>query len=159
MTPVQTFSHQGYEFDQILMYFQKLYGSLIGTMSIYNHQYPLLVGYTSIVHGWIPTKNNFFHCVMLDQTWDKHRKMNSYPWFSSGTKSLRIFRMGNITVYLDHAVALQTYRTFVLTRYWVIINLLCSSLTGRLSLVLQARQGTPFIVLYRHGRPIRRKMV
>ena len=59
----------------------KLYDSFICTMSIYNHQYPLLFGYTSILHGWISTTNNFFHCVLLDQTWAKHRKINSYPRF------------------------------------------------------------------------------
>ena len=60
--------------------------SFIGTMSIYKHQYPLLVGYTSIVDGWISTKNIFSHCVMLDQTWAKHRKINSYPRFPSVTR-------------------------------------------------------------------------
>ena len=64
----------------------KLSDSFISTMAIYNHQCPLLVGYTRIIHGWISTKDNLFHCVMIDQTWAKYRKMNSYPRFPSVTQ-------------------------------------------------------------------------
>ena len=65
----------------------KLSYYFISTMGIYNHQYPLLVSYISIFHGWISNKG-LFHCVMLYQTWAKHRKMNSYTRFPSGTNVL-----------------------------------------------------------------------
>ena len=56
-------------------------------MAIYDNQCYLMVSNTSIFRGFISTQIYLFRCVMLDQTWSKNPKTNSYPWFLSGKEA------------------------------------------------------------------------